>query len=116
MTIARREFLAGLAAVGGTTLLGSAGAWAQQRTRRYSAPVIDAHLHWYPPEFVELIEKEGASNGVRDIRRNQNGEVEVTLPGSHPYMPRSTFRREMTDINRVMKMMDDREVDMSVIT
>jgi aminocarboxymuconate-semialdehyde decarboxylase len=116
MTIERREFLAVLAAAGATTFLPSDSAAGQQPTRHYSKPVIDAHVHWYPPEFVDLIEKEGAANGVTNIRRNEKGELECIVPGPHPYAPRAHFRREMTDVNIVIKMMNDREVDQSVLT
>ncbi len=116
MTIERREFLAGLAAVSATTLLQPDNAAGQQATHHYSKPVIDAHVHWYPPEFVDLIEKEGAANGVTNIHRGENGELECMIPGKHPYAPRASFRREMTDSNIIIKMMDDREVDQSVLT
>jgi predicted TIM-barrel fold metal-dependent hydrolase len=116
LTIARREFLAGLAAAGGATLLGSTTAAARQGRRRFSKPVIDAHVHWSPPEFADLIEKEGAANGVTNIARNADGEVTATVPGLHPYAPRAAFRRDMTDVNLIIKMMDDREVDLSVLT
>src|ERR1019366_8429993 len=116
MSIKRREFLTGIAAVGATTLLPSKSASAPWPIQKYSKPIIDAHVHWYPPEFADLIEKEGAANGVIGIARNKNGELECTVPGYHPYAPRATFRREMTDTNMVMKMMDDRHVDMSVLT
>lgn len=116
MSIKRREFLTGIAAVGATTLLPSKSAAAPWPIQKYSKPIIDAHVHWYPPEFADLIEKEGAANGVIGIARNKNGELECTVPGYHPYAPRATFRREMTDTNMVMKMMDDRHVDMSVLT
>src|SRR5665213_1256076 len=88
MTIARRKFLAGLAAVGGTTLgkLGGASAQTAPAAKHFtfSKPVIDAHFHWYPPEFVALLEKEGAANGVTNVKRNDNGELECTVPGYHP--------------------------------
>ena len=117
MTIRRREFLTGLAATGAATLLRGKKAAAQpQQARKYSKPVIDAHVHWYPPEFADLIEKEGAANGVTGIVRNKDGELECTVPGNHPYSPRATFRRDMTDSNIVIKMMDDRNVDLSVLT
>ncbi|MBI4460498.1 MAG: amidohydrolase [Acidobacteria bacterium] len=95
-----------------------AAAQQQQQARRfrYSKPVIDAHVHWYPPEFAELVEKEGAQYGVKDIRRNENGEVQATVPGNHPYAPRATFRKELTDHNAVLKMADDRNVAISVLT
>ena len=99
MTIQGREFLAGLAAAGATTLLPLAHAAGQQPTRHYRKPVIDAHVHWYSPEFIELIEKEGAANGVTNIHRNEKGELQCIIPGNHPYAPRPDFRREMTDSN-----------------
>ena len=74
MTIQRREFLTAVAGLGGAALLGPAGSAAQaQQTRRfkYSKPIIDAHFHWYPPEFADLIEKKGAKYGVREIVRDQ---------------------------------------------
>src|SRR4051812_33314789 len=92
MTIHRRDFLAGMATVGGASLLHPpplAARQAQPQARRYSKPVIDAHFHWYPPEFANLIEKEGAANGVTDIKRNANGELECVVPGYHPYAPRA---------------------------
>jgi len=115
MAMERRGFLAGLAAAGGAALLGSSPASGQQKYH-FSKPVIDAHVHWYPPSFVNLIEKEGAANGVTDIHRNKDGELEAIVPGAHPYAPRATFRHDMTDVDQILKMMDDREVDLSVLS
>jgi aminocarboxymuconate-semialdehyde decarboxylase len=63
-----------------------------------------------------VIEKEGAANGVRDIKRNKDGELECIVPGEHPYAPRAVFRREMTDVDIILKDMDERHVDMSTLT
>src|SRR5438093_11807742 len=109
MTIARRKFLAAMAAAGAApliktseTLAQGGGRGAQQRDPlaparppkfTYTKPIIDAHVHWYPPEFADLIEKEGAANGVTDIKRNANGELTCTVPGYHPYAPHASFRR-----------------------
>ena len=118
MAIARRGFLTGLVATSGASLLRPARATAQATSRfRYSKPIIDAHVHWYPAEFAALIEKEGAANGLLDVRRNENGEVTAKLPGYHPYTGGGmTFRRNMTDTNLIIKMADDRHVDVSVMT
>jgi aminocarboxymuconate-semialdehyde decarboxylase len=119
MGIARRAFLAGLAAAGGATLLRPHRALAQQGTRRYKAPVIDAHVHWYPPAFGELIEKEGAANGVTQIGRTKDGEITAKIPGKHPYSGSgggATFRRNMTDSELILKMADERDVDITVMT
>jgi aminocarboxymuconate-semialdehyde decarboxylase len=116
MAIERRDFLAGLAAVGATSLLPSDSAASPEPIEQYSKPIIDAHVHWYPPEFADLIEKEGAANGVTNIHRNEKGELECIVPGVHPYAPRADFRKDMTDVNLIIKMMDDRHVNMSVLT
>lgn len=118
MAIARRGFLTGLVATSGASLLRPARATAQATGRfKYSKPIIDAHVHWYPAEFAALIEKEGAANGLLDVRRNENGEVTAKLPGYHPYTGGNmTFRRNMTDSNLIIKMADDRHVDVSVMT
>lgn len=129
MAIRRREFLAGLVAAGGSSVLGGErAARAQQRSARelavqppprfkYSKPVIDAHVHWYPPEMANLIEKEGKANGLLEVSRDKEGNVTAMLPGSHPYSGgRMTFRRDMTEPTLMLKMADDRRVDLSVLT
>jgi aminocarboxymuconate-semialdehyde decarboxylase len=119
----RRNFLAGAAAMGGAALLGTPELLAQPAQERqprrfkYKKPVIDAHVHWYPPELAELIEKEGAAHGVTNIHRNAKNEVVATEPGSHPYINNTmAFRHEMTDVDIVLKQMDERGVDMSTLT
>jgi len=120
MAIERRAFLTGIAAVGAASLIPSDAARSQEIApapmHHYSKPVIDAHFHWYPPEFVDLIEKEGAANGVTNIKRNDKGELECVVPGNHPYAPHADFRHDMTDINLMLKAMDDRHVDLSTLT
>jgi aminocarboxymuconate-semialdehyde decarboxylase len=120
MAIERRAFLTGIAAAGAASLIPpvpvSAQEIAPQPKFRYSKPVIDAHFHWYPPEFVELIEKEGAANGVTNIKRNEKGELECVVPGNHPYAPRADFRHDMTDVDSMLKAMDERHVDLSTLT
>jgi hypothetical protein len=97
MAIKRRDFLTGMAAVGALSLTQpkaeSAQEIAPQPKYHHSMLVIDAHFHWYPPEFADLIEREGAPNGVTNIRRNENGELECVVPGNHPYAPRAVTPR-----------------------
>jgi hypothetical protein len=120
MAFKRRDFLRGMAAVSASSLIHpkaeSAQEIAPQPKYHYTKPVIDAHFHCYPPEFADLIEREGVANGVMNIRRNENGELECVVPGSHPYAPRAVFRRNMTDVNLMLKAMDDRHVDMCTLT
>lgn len=116
MVIPRREFLAELTGSKGTVPSRGRASEGQTPGRKYSKPVIDAHFHWYPPEFGNLIEKEGAENGVTNISRNKDGDLEFTVPGYHPYAPRATFRKEMSDVDSMLKRMDDRHVDMCTLT
>ena len=53
----RRGFLAGSAA----TLMAATGPSRAQQTPR--SRVIDVHAHWYPPQWLDLIEKEAGDNG-----------------------------------------------------
>jgi len=41
---------------------------------------IDIHAHWYPREWVALLEKEGAAIGAQ-IGRNERGQVTFAVPG-----------------------------------
>ena len=85
MAIKRREFLGGIAAVGGATLLGSTGMPAEAAASpkastpaavgTYSKPVIDAHAHYYSPEFVAMMIKDGPSNGVTIKGPDEDREV-----------------------------------------
>ena len=46
-----------------------------------ATPLIDAHAHWYPREFVELMEKEGPANGAKMGKDNAGNPVVVS--GNH---------------------------------
>jgi len=124
MDLKRRDFLAGMAALGSASLLPPEIAAAQEQVQpiadktkyKYSKPIIDARTEWYAPSYVDQIEKEGAANGVTEIHRNELGELECTVPGSHPYAPRARFRREMMDVDIILKGMDDRDVNMYTLT
>jgi aminocarboxymuconate-semialdehyde decarboxylase len=56
-----------------------APAVAGARRFKYTKPVIDLHFHWYPPEFVDLLEREGMANGAI-VRHGEGGEVIVQTP------------------------------------
>ena len=120
MEIKRRDFLTGMAAIGTASLVqpeaDSAQEISAQPKYHYIKPIIDAHFHWYPLEFVSLIEKEGAANGVTNIKRNEKGELQCVVPGNHPYAPRAEFRQEMTDVSLMLKAMDERHVDLCTLT
>jgi aminocarboxymuconate-semialdehyde decarboxylase len=116
MTIARREFLAGVAALGMTNGVRSGHAPAQTPPRRFTEPVIDAHTHWFPPAFADLLEREGPANGAT-VSRTPSGELNVKVPGAQYYSPGgTTFRADMMDPATMIKAADDRGVDLSVLT
>src|SRR5476649_1325043 len=33
--------------------------------RRYAGLTIDTHAHWYPPEWIALMQKDGAAQGAK---------------------------------------------------
>ena len=114
MSIERREFLAGLATAG---LLRAARASAQQRTRRYSKPVIDLHFHWYPEEFIDLMEKEAGANGAV-VGRNKDGRVTIRTPTRLGSGPGGSLRSDesKTIVAVMLKEMADADIDMEVLT
>ena len=75
--------------------------------RRYSR-VIDAHAHWYPREFVTLLEKEGPANGAVMDRDDKGNPVVMSVPGC---TQKSVMRRNMTEFDLILKEMDERNVD-----
>ena len=71
---------------------------------------IDVHAHWYPREWVELIEKEGARHGVSSTR-NERGCVVLDVP-----QYRHVFQEHYIDLPTRLKMMDDARVDVHVLS
>jgi len=47
------------------------------------AVVIDTHAHWYPKEFIALLERKAAQHGAR-MERNARGVPVFSLPGVEP--------------------------------
>ena len=84
MTNSRREFLATVAAAGGAMLTACVSTPAKKTPGGYNVRVIDTHAHWFPREWVSLLEKEGDNGGFK-MGRNQNGYV--------TFVNRATLRR-----------------------
>jgi aminocarboxymuconate-semialdehyde decarboxylase len=104
--IARREFLAALAAAAGTLMTGCAGSpTAGSRPR-----VIDAHSHWYPQEFIDIVLREGAAHGGK-LGRDASGSATFTLPGMN-----SVFAPIYTDLESRIRMMDDAGINAQVLS
>ena len=110
MTISRREFLA--AATASALMAGCAGITTPPPGRRY-AKVIDAHAHWYPREFVTLLEKEGPAFGAKFGRNARGDTVLESVPGG---TQTSIMPRNMMEMDLIIKEMDEREVDMYALS
>lgn len=78
------------------------------RPRSGAPRVIDAHVHWYPQAFVDLMRRKGPANGAvmgEDVKGNP---VVVSVPDC---TQRSVMRRSMTDLDAILAAMDERGVD-----
>jgi aminocarboxymuconate-semialdehyde decarboxylase len=78
--------------------------------RSDGGPVIDIHAHWHAPEFVALLEKEGAQNGA-EIGRNDRGFVTLRVPGI-----RSVFQPQYMDLGARLERMDEAGVDIHALS
>ena len=140
MSIGRRGFLSRVGAAGAVALAGSRSAGAQEGgsgnrlpkvvtagpVRQYSKPVIDAHFHWRPDEFMDLIKAEGAANGMWDVKTTADGGWSAALPGYHPYTGGRISVPAKAKINRewgqtasadnMIKVMKERRCDMYTVT
>jgi aminocarboxymuconate-semialdehyde decarboxylase len=73
---------------------------------------LDTHAHWFPPEWVELLEREGGKNGA-EISRNEQGRLLMVAPGIRL---RPTFTPPYVDIATRLKIMDEARVDMHALS
>lgn len=71
---------------------------------------IDIHAHWYPREWVTLLEKEGGANGAKAFR-NARGNVAIEVPGYN-----HAFQEQYIDIPTRLKMMNEARVDMHALS
>ena len=79
---------------------------ADTSARRYRR-VIDAHIHWYPQAFVDLMIKKGPANGAV-MSEDANGPVVVSVPGC---TQTSSMRRSMTNLDDIIDAMNKRKCD-----
>jgi aminocarboxymuconate-semialdehyde decarboxylase len=87
---------------------------ARQRksAARYSVPVIDTHAHWYPQQFIEVLDREAADNGAT-MSRNAKGAPVFKLPHIEQ---RSVMPPLMVDLDLMRREMDKRRVDTMVLS
>ena len=103
--LTRRAWVAGSAAA---LLSGPIGAAAQDKSPR--GRIIDVHAHWYPPEWVALMEREGEVNGAK-IGRNQRGNVTASIPNLSV-----SFQPQYIDIATRLQAMDKAGVAMHALS
>ena len=72
-------------------------------------PVIDIHAHWFPPEWVELIEAEGNQNGAR-VERTEKGLSLNLLRGIN------MITNQHVDMDIRLKAMRRQGVDMHALS
>ncbi|MBN8956943.1 MAG: amidohydrolase family protein [Rhizobiales bacterium] len=72
--------------------------------------IIDAHTHYYPGEWVALIEREAPKHGAK-VGRDGNDSVTFALGGLS-----ATFSREYDDLEHRIAYMDGVGVDMHVLS
>ena len=75
--------------------------------RKYQKRVTDAHMHWYPQAFVDLMIKKGPAHGAV-MGEDANGPVVISVPGC---TQKSSVRRTMTNMDDIIRDMDNRGVD-----
>ena len=111
MSMHRREFLAasGAAALAGCANIATPSGNGDYRKLR----VIDAHAHWYPQEFVTLMEKEGPANGAKMGKDAEGNAVVLSVNGG---TQTSVMRRNMVDLDLMIKEMDARKVNMYALS
>ena len=73
---------------------------------------IDTHAHWFPPEWVDLVAREGGANGA-EIARDEKGKItRMTAPGIN----RAGFAPQYVEIPIRLKLMDEARVDMHALS
>ena len=79
---------------------------------RYSVPIIDTHAHWYPQQFIDLLDREAVDNGAA-MSRNAKGAPVFKLPHIEQ---RSVMPPLMVDLDLMRHEMDKRRVDTMVLS
>ena len=74
--------------------------------------IIDTHAHWYPREFISLLDREAAANGGK-MERNEKGVPVFSLPG---VLPASAMPPLMVQPELVMQEMDKRGIQTFVLS
>lgn len=77
-----------------------------------STPVIDTHAHWYPRDFIAILDREASRNGATMNRNARNNPV-FSLPG---VSQKSTMMPDMIDPQIMLRNMNRRRVDVMAVS
>ena len=72
-------------------------------------PTIDIHAHWYPPEWLKVLERDGPKEGAR-LERKGNGYV------VHTERMSNAFDEEFVDLGLRLQGMRKQRVDMHALS
>jgi predicted TIM-barrel fold metal-dependent hydrolase len=73
---------------------------------------LDAHAHWFPPEWMDLLEREGPRHGVV-LEQNKHG-YRTAEGGGLPF--RQTFAPDMIDLSCVVDSMAAARLDLRILS
>src|SRR6185436_17287578 len=73
---------------------------------------IDTHAHWFPPEWIDLVAKEGRKNGA-EVATDATGKI---TKFSAPGINRAGFGAQYVEILKRLKIMDEGRVDMHALS
>lgn len=80
--------------------------------KKGSAPVIDTHAHWYPRDFITLLQREAADNGA-SMSVNAKGYPVFSIPSQSQ---KSIMQPAMIDPAIMLKNMNRRRVDVLTVS
>jgi aminocarboxymuconate-semialdehyde decarboxylase len=105
MPFSKRDFLVSAAAAASSVVIGRLNAAAEARAR-----VVDAHTHWYPQEWVELVQRDGEAAGAR-LGRDDRGGITFNAAGIG-----AVFSPTYIDLDSRIKSMDETGIDAQVLS
>ena len=74
--------------------------------------IIDAHAHWFPQPWIDLLLREGEANGAT-MGKNDRGHVTIQLKG---VALKSSFQSDMVDLAVMKRNMDGAKVDVRALS
>ena len=105
MTFTKRDVLRTAAVVSGAAMLGGHRLFAQGRGR-----VVDSHTHWFPREWVELVQAEGPAAGAR-IGTDERGGITFFASGI-----RAVFSPDFSGLESRIASMQETGIDTQVLS